>query len=90
MYSGYLECIRLSIPDYPEVLQLQQSIDNTLLTLPADQQTLARAHEIVSLRAPNVIDALPPPPRHHRQPHSLHSVSYNIHPVYLKSYSSAR
>jgi len=53
---AYTECIRLSIPQYPEVAQLQQALDNTLLTIPAEQRTLPRAQEIVATRAPNVVD----------------------------------
>jgi len=53
---AYTECIRLSIPHYPEVSQLQQALDNILLTLPAEQRTLTKAQEVVALRAPNVID----------------------------------
>src|SRR6202008_2459299 len=48
---AYLECIRLSIPDYHEVLQLQQSLDTTLLNRPRSTQrrcTWRMAHLILS------------------------------------------
>jgi hypothetical protein len=67
---AYMECIRLSIPDYPEVLQLQQSLDNTFTVLADSDKTLSKAQEIVAQRAPNIIDAP-------SNTHGLHSVSYN-------------
>jgi hypothetical protein len=66
---AYMECIRLSIPDYPEVLQLQQSLDNTFTIMPVDEKTLNKAQEIVALRAPNIIDST-----HHTT--TLHNVNY--------------
>jgi hypothetical protein len=66
---AYLECIRLSTPDYPEVLQLQQSLDNTFTILPSNEKTLNKAQEIVALRAPNITDT----PTHS---HALQSISY--------------
>ena len=67
---AYLECIRLSIPDYPEVLQLQQSLDTTFSVLAVNQKTLSKAQEIVAQRAPNIIDAP-------SNAHGLHNISYN-------------
>ena len=67
---AYLECIRLSIPDYHEVLQLQQSLDTTFSVLPANQKILSKAQEIVAQRAPNIIDAP-------SNTHGLHNVSYS-------------
>ena len=67
---AYLECIRLSIPDYHEVLQLQQSLDTTFSVLAANEKTLSKAQEIVAQRAPNIIDAP-------SNTHGLHNVSYN-------------
>src|SRR5689334_564485 len=55
--TAYLECIRLSIPDYHELLQLQQSLDTTLSVLAANEKTLSKAQEIVAQRAPNIVDA---------------------------------
>jgi hypothetical protein len=57
---AYTECIRLSIPQYPDVSQLQQALDNTLLTLAAEQRTLPKAQEIVATRATNVVDTPAP------------------------------
>src|SRR5712671_8015809 len=51
---AYLECIRLSILDYPEVLQLQQSLDTTFSVLAANEKTLRKAQEFVAQRAPNI------------------------------------
>ena len=65
----YLECIRLSIPDYHEVLQLQQSLDTTFSVLAANEKTLSKAQEIVAQRAPNIIDAP-------SNTHPLHNISY--------------
>ena len=42
---AYLECIRLSIPDYHEVLQLQQSLDTTFSVLAANEKTLSKARK---------------------------------------------
>jgi hypothetical protein len=67
---AYMECIRLSIPDYPEVLQLQQSLDNTFTILADNDKTLSKAQEIVAQRAPNIIDAP-------SNTQSLHNISYN-------------
>lgn len=67
---AYLECIRLSIPDYPEVLQLQQSLDNTFTVLPSNEKTSNKAQEIVALRAPNIIDTP-------INTHALHNISYS-------------
>jgi hypothetical protein len=75
---AYRECIRNSIPLYEEVLQLQQSLDNTFTVLPSEQQTLSKAQEIVALRAPNVIDI--PHPISHPHPHRLHAINYNNPP----------
>src|SRR6202051_2699376 len=65
---AYLECIRLSIPDYHEVLQLQQSLDTTFSVLAANEKTLSKAQEIVAQRAPNIIDAA-------SNTHALHNIS---------------
>jgi hypothetical protein len=67
---AYLECIRLSIPDYHEVLQLQQSLDTTFSVLPATDKTLSKAQEIVAQRAPNIIDAP-------SSSQTLHNINYS-------------
>ena len=67
---AYLECIRLSIPDYHEVLQLQQLLDNTFTILADNDKTLSKAQEIVAQRAPNIIDAP-------GNTHGLHNISYS-------------
>jgi hypothetical protein len=67
---AYLECIRLSIPDYPEVMQLQQSLDNTFALLASNEKTLNRAQEVVAQRAPNIIDTPMPS-------HALHNINYS-------------
>jgi hypothetical protein len=74
-YMAYIECIRCSAADYPEVLQVLQPLS----TLPDDEHTLERAQELVAKQAPNVIDThthTPHQDRHHNHPPStLHAIN---------------
>lgn len=56
----YMECIRQSIPSYPDVLQLQQRVSQTLLALEEAKRTLPKAQELAAVTAPDIIDTPAP------------------------------
>lgn len=58
---AYCECIRQSIPHYPEVMQLQQTIESAMVTVDMSWITLQQS---VTVRASTVVDMSHPTPSH--------------------------
>jgi hypothetical protein len=56
----FMECVRQSIPAYPDVLQLQQRISIALSAIPVEQRTLSKAQELAATFAPDVIETASP------------------------------
>lgn len=79
----FLECIRQSIPNYPDVLQLQQRVSMTLLAQEESKRTLSKAQELAAVSAPDVVDTPAPAGRstHNMAPVQAMQVSSSYGPV---------